>query len=233
VRRGQKAVRAAIATTKNRHIVFDAIRERDLEVIGKAFRDSEARVLWAGSAGLVPYVLPRCANTETGVRKTPRGPWLLVQGSRQRISHEQFRRLGLEDSVLVLPFRPSAGRREQARWYEVALEALARRQHVTITVPRDFGFDFPEEFAHFLDRLLRGIRRRRWLGGILVSGGSTAELVCDSLRVTYLQVVGEVRPGIARSFLLDGRWPGLPLITKAGGFGGADEVRQILKEMTS
>jgi uncharacterized protein YgbK (DUF1537 family) len=44
--------------------------------------------------------------------------------------------------------------------------------------------------------------------------------------------VTEVRPGIAWSSLLDGRWPGLPLITKAGGFGQADEVWQILKQIS-
>jgi uncharacterized protein YgbK (DUF1537 family) len=233
VRRGQKAVRKAVATRKTRYVVFDATREPDLEVIGKAFRDSEARVLWAGSAGLVRYVLPRLAEAESGRRATPVRPWLLIQGSQQSLSREQFRRLELENSVLSVSFRSSLRRKEQTHWYEPALAALARRQHVAITVPRDFGFDIPEEFAHFLDRLLREIRRKRRLGGVFVSGGSTAELVCDSLRVTFLQVAGEVRPGIAWSFLVDGRWPGLPLITKAGGFGRADEVRQILKEIAS
>jgi len=182
---------------------------------------------------LVRYVLPRLAQPESGPSAAPERPWLLIQGSRQRISHEQFRRLELEGSVLSLSVRSSPGRKEQARWYEAALAALAQGQHVAITVPRDFGFGLPEEFAHFLERLLRGIRRGRWLGGIFVSGGNTAEGVCDSLRATALQVAGEVRPGIAWSFLVDGRWPGLPLITKAGGFGDAGEVRQILKEISS
>ena len=233
LRRGQKAVRQAVATAKTRYVVFDATRERDLEVIGKAFRDSEAQVLWAGSAGLVRYVLPRLAQPESGLSAAPERPWLLIQGSRQQISHEQFRRLELEGSVLSLSVRSSPGRKEKTRWYEAALAALAQRQHVAIAVPRDFGFSLPEELAHFLERLLRGIRRGRWLGGIFVSGGNTAEAVCDSLRATALQVAREVRPGIAWSFLVDGRRPGLPLITKAGGFGGADEVRQILKEISS
>jgi len=233
LRRGQKAVRQAVATAKARYVVFDATRERDLEVIGKAFRDSEARVLWAGSAGLMRHVLPRLTQPESGPSATPGRPWLLIQGSRQRISHEQFQRLELEDSVLLLAFRSPFGRKEQTRWYEAALAALAQRQHVAIAVPRDFSFRLPGEFAHFLGRLLRGVRREGRLGGIFVSGGSTAETLCDSLQVTMLQVVGEVRPGIAWSFLVDGRWPGLPLVTKAGGFGDAGEVRQILKEISS
>jgi uncharacterized protein YgbK (DUF1537 family) len=233
LRRGRNAVREAVATAETRYVVFDATRERDLEVIGKAFHDSEARVLWAGSAGLARYVLPWLARPESGSKATPVRPWLLIQGSRQRISHEQFRRLEREDSVLFLSVRSSPARKEQTRWYEATLAALTQRRQVAITVPQDFGFDLPEEFAHFLGRLLRGVRREGRLGGILVSGGSTAEALCDSLQATALQVVGEVRPGIAWSFLVDGRWPGLPLITKAGGFGGAGEVRQILKEISS
>jgi len=231
LRRGQNAVRQAIATAETRYIVFDATRERDLEVIGRTFRDSEVRVLWAGSAGLVRHVLPRPAKPESRLKTIPVRPWLLIQGSRQRISHEQFHHLG--DSVVAVTFHSRAGRKQQGQWYDAAVEALARRQHVSVEVGRDWGISFGEEFAHFLERLLDGVRDKHWLGGIFVSGGSTAEVVCDSLRVDYLHVVGEVRPGIAWSFLVDGRLPGLPLITKAGGFGGASEVREILKEISS
>jgi uncharacterized protein YgbK (DUF1537 family) len=233
LRCGIPAVREAVTTARTRYVVFDATREHDLEVIGKAFRDSEARVLWAGSAGLTRYVLPRLVEPEPGPSAIPGRPWLLIQGSRQRISHEQFRQLELEDSVLSLAFRSPPGRKEQTHWYEAGLAALAQGQHVAITVPQDFRSDVPEEFAHFLERLLREIRRGPRLGGIFVSGGSTAEALCDSLQASALQVVSEVRPGIARSFLVDGRLPHLPLITKAGGFGGIDEVRQILKEISS
>ena len=233
VRRGQQAVRAAVTKANSRYLVFDATREGDLEVIGKALRNSEGRILWAGSAGLVRYVLPKLAQPESGPSPTPERPWLLVQGSRQRISHEQFYRLELDDAVLSIRFQEQAGRKDVRRWYEAALASLAARKHVAIAVPRDFGFHLPEEFTAFIDRLFRGLSRGRWLGGIFVSGGATAETVCDRLGVTTLQVIGEVGPGIAKSVVLDGRLPGLPLITKAGGFGAPDEVREILKEVSS
>jgi len=233
VRRGQQAVRAAVAAANSRYLVIDAAREGDLEVIGRAFRNSEGRILWAGSAGLVRYVLPRLAEPESGPSSTPARPWLLIQGSRQRISHEQFHRLELDDAILSIRFQAQPGRKDLRRWYDAALASLAACQHVAIAVPRDFGRCLPEEFAHFLERLFRGLRRDRWLSGIFVSGGSTAETVCDALRVAAMQVIGEVGPGIARSVLLDGRCPGLPLITKAGGFGEPGEVRKILREISS
>jgi uncharacterized protein YgbK (DUF1537 family) len=214
-----------------RFLLFDAVSERHLDTIGKALRGSGERYLWAGSAGLARYVFPPLPEPEPGPAPSPERPWLLIQGSRQRISHEQFHHLG--DSVRSVSFHSRAGRKQQEQWYDTAIEALAERQHVSVEVGRDWGFGFGDEFAHFLERLLGGVRAKHWLGGIFVSGGSTAEVVCDSLRVNYLRVVGEVRPGIAWSFLVDGRWPGLPLITKAGGFGDAGEVREILKEISS
>ena len=232
VRRGQQAVRATVTAANSRYLVFDATREGDLEVIGKAFRNSERRILWAGSAGLARYVLPRLAQPESGPSPTPQRPWLLIQGSRQRISHEQFHRLELDNAVLSIRFQEQPERKDLRRSYDAVLASLAARQHVAIAVPRDFGLRLPEAFADFLERLLRGLRRDRRLGGIFVSGGNTAETVCDGLRVTAMRVIGEVGPGIPWSVLLDGRWPGLPLITKAGGFGEPDEVREILKEIS-
>jgi uncharacterized protein YgbK (DUF1537 family) len=231
VRSGPAFVRATVDAARRRFLVFDAVCERHLETIGKALRGSAERYLWAGSAGLAPHVFPRLAQPEVGPAPSPERPWLLIQGSRQRISHEQFRQLG--DSVLSVAFHSRAGRKQLGQWYDAAVEALARRQHVSVEVGRDWGASFGEEFARFLERLLDGVCAKQWLGGIFVSGGSTAEVVCDRLRVNYLRVVAEVRPGIAWSFLVDGRLPDLPLITKAGGFGSAGEVREILKEVSS
>mgnify|MGYP000476463367 CR=1 FL=1 len=41
--------------------------------------------------------------------------------------------------------------------------------------------------------------------------------VATGSRALWLQ--GEIEPGIAVGRLLGGRWPGLPVMTKAGGFG--------------
>jgi uncharacterized protein YgbK (DUF1537 family) len=233
LRQGQKAVRASVDAAKTRYILFDATRERDLEIIGESFRNSEMRFLWVGSAGLARYVFPRPARPESGPKATRVRPWLLVQGSRQRISHEQFRGLEQDDSISLLRLRASFRHKELTRWIGAALDALAQSRHVAISVPKTFSPGIPVKFANFVGNLLQAAQHSGRLGGIFVSGGHTAEALCDRLRVSTLQVVGEVRPGIARSLLVDGRLQGMPLITKAGGFGKAGEVREILKEISS
>lgn len=101
---------------------------------------------------------------------------------------------------------------------------------VAALAPEEFDVRVRTAFPRFLNSLLRAVMRDAELGGVFVSGGRTAEAVCDSLRVKALRSIEEVRPGIAASLALDGRCPGLCLVTKAGGFGSPHEVREILEE---
>ena len=60
--------------------------------------------------------------------------------------------------------------------------------------------------------------------GLLFTGGETARAVCRALGCTRLWLGGEVEPGIPWSRMADGRFPGLRVVTKAGGFGGEESL---------
>jgi uncharacterized protein YgbK (DUF1537 family) len=64
------------------------------------------------------------------------------------------------------------------------------------------------------------------LGGVVLTGGDTAGAVLGALHVAALQLGPEVLPGIAMSWPVDGVRPGLPLVTKAGGFGADDALNR-------
>jgi len=51
-------------------------------------------------------------------------------------------------------------------------------------------------------------------------GGNTAQAVFRALQTTGLTLTGQVAAGIPYGRLLDGPFRGLPVVTKAGGFGG-------------
>jgi uncharacterized protein YgbK (DUF1537 family) len=55
--------------------------------------------------------------------------------------------------------------------------------------------------------------------GLILTGGDTARAVCRELGCTQLRLGGEVEPGIPLANMEDGRYPGLTVVTKAGGFG--------------
>lgn len=62
------------------------------------------------------------------------------------------------------------------------------------------------------------------LHGLVCTGGDTAALVCGLLGASAILLEGEVRVGLPWGRLVGGRAPGLPIATKAGGFGGGDAL---------
>jgi D-threonate/D-erythronate kinase len=230
VRRGVGAIRSELSGQASpRCAVFDAEDDYDLQVIGRALSNLTGRLLWVGSAGLIRYVLPKLSPSVAITAPQRKSPWLLIQGSRQPTSHLQFERLRAAVGVRVL--KPSGipdGQTLQALFAKV-LAGLASGNDVAVVAPKRFDADFPAPLARFWGRLVRRASAASALGGIFVTGGNTAETVCDSLRVKWLRVVAEVRPGIALSVAMNRRCPGLQFVTKAGGFGGPDEVLRVLK----
>jgi len=231
LRRGSGAIRAVVrAGTGADCVVFDAARDADLQAMGRAIRRSQARVLWVGSAGLVPYVIPPLFRPESAACPRRRAPWLFIQGSQRALSRNQFLLLAQARGVYAIEVSPIRGRKEKEDWCARVIAALARGRDVAVLAPEEFDVRVRTAFPRFLNSLLRAVVRDAELGGVFVSGGRTAEAVCDSLRVKSLRVIEEVCPGIAASLALDGRCPGLCLVTKAGGFGSPHEVREILEE---
>jgi uncharacterized protein YgbK (DUF1537 family) len=54
---------------------------------------------------------------------------------------------------------------------------------------------------------------------VVLTGGATAREVSHRLAATSLRLRGELQPGIPFGTLEDGRWHGVTVVTKAGGFG--------------
>jgi uncharacterized protein YgbK (DUF1537 family) len=54
---------------------------------------------------------------------------------------------------------------------------------------------------------------------IVLTGGATAREVSHRLGASSLRLRGELQPGIPVGTLEDGRWHGVTVVTKAGGFG--------------
>jgi uncharacterized protein YgbK (DUF1537 family) len=60
----------------------------------------------------------------------------------------------------------------------------------------------------------------RGAAGLIMTGGDTAALVCRVLKVSGIRLIREILPGIPYGRFIGGRFDGMPVITKAGGFGG-------------
>ena len=64
---------------------------------------------------------------------------------------------------------------------------------------------------------------------IIVTGGATLSNVLQAAGVEFLECVGEAMTGIAVSRVRGGRWEGITVLSKSGGFGTAQIFADLLK----
>ena len=66
---------------------------------------------------------------------------------------------------------------------------------------------------------------------LILTGGDTARAVCLALGAQALEIEREAAPGIPISRLRGGKWDGLTVVTKAGGFGDAETLARIVDDL--
>jgi uncharacterized protein YgbK (DUF1537 family) len=64
-------------------------------------------------------------------------------------------------------------------------------------------------------------------GALVLSGGDTASLVCRAVSAHGIVVYDEILPGIPHGTLTGGPYDGLPVATKAGGFGEPEALIRV------
>jgi uncharacterized protein YgbK (DUF1537 family) len=218
VRRGADAVAARLARGAARTYVADAETDEDLAVLCAA---ADPSVLLAGSGGLARAIAVRLGRPASGPGRPLRRPFLVVAGSAhpttrvqlERLVARGVRRITPEDAVrgqapapgdLVLavpPGDPAARRSADAAAAELGI--AARR---------------------IVDARTAGGGDRDAAPTLVLTGGATALAVCRALGAAGIALAGEPLPGVACGTLLDGPVAGLPVVTKAGGFGDPDTL---------
>jgi uncharacterized protein YgbK (DUF1537 family) len=221
VRRGADAICEALHAAQSEVVVADAETDADLAAVAQAALRCGVR-LWCGSAGLaraLADVLP--PQKELGPRPTipprPPGSVLVVAGSRHP---RTVRQVEVAQGWGATVIQAKAVTVE--RTIQQAARRLADDEHVILTPADDSPFD-GQAVADAMGKLTRRLVAEGHVGGLVLTGGAIAAAVCAALGVSALWLRGETQPGIAWGVLLGGILPGLPVVTKAGGFG-ADEA---------
>lgn len=62
--------------------------------------------------------------------------------------------------------------------------------------------------------------------GLVATGGDGAEQVMSALQATGIRLIDEVSGGVPLGTLIGGEYAGMPIVTKAGGFGAEDVLIQ-------
>jgi uncharacterized protein YgbK (DUF1537 family) len=180
--------------------VFDGATEAHIAAAAhQILADARHRIV-AGPAAIAEALAVELENPRLPVAPFPHiESCLIVNGSRHEASLRQI------DGAI------STG--------TISLDAVARWRVLSRQIPDGCQ---PEEVARETGLMVRNIVEDTNYDAIMVFGGDTALGVLNALGNVDLYPVGEIVPGVPVTRFA-GRW----LITKAGGFGEADVIRQV------
>lgn len=226
VERGPQALAAALQRCAEPLIVVDAVSAAHLNVIAAALVALGEGWLPCGSAGLAgawaDALLPGRA-TPWPLPSAGRGPLLVAAGSRNEVTVAQLRRALEERALPCVQLDPAHWwdpAREVARLAEACLGALGRGEDVLLTASFiALVAGRGEAVADLMGRTVATVAAHQRLGGLFLTGGDIAVAVCRALGAEALSIQHEVQPGVPGGQLVGGRADGLPVVTKAGGFG--------------
>jgi D-threonate/D-erythronate kinase len=216
-----------------RIIIIDAVSESHLRAIAEAAVQMVPQPLLVGSAGLAAAwseLLLKAGNSgESGIGESASlvrpvsaesaavstGPVVLCIGSTNPVTCQQLQRLADTHAVRRFDWQQDVPDR--------ALAALAEGCHLIVPIQPD------SVQLENLRCLFSAIVETPQVRGLLCSGGDTARLVCACLGVQAIQLGGEVVRGLPWGALLGGAADGLPICTKAGGFGNVDALCEAVR----
>lgn len=227
-------------------IIADAGDDADLSTLALAARRAGLHVL-CGSAGLArAYAGALPDRGRPLARVSANQPIITVVGSRspvalaqiencrQRgilvtpIDSGQFRIVSNSNSLVEAGFMVGSGiLMEPVSAPPAAARSLAKGQDILIC-PNDSrllsGMEKP--IAAGLAGVAASLMASAPVGGMVVTGGDTAAALLHALHCSAFDLGGEVMPGVVWGRLADGPYAGLPVITKAGGFGDPSTLVQ-------
>ncbi len=162
----------------------------------------------------------------------PPGPALAVVGTRNQVAAKQLRKAqdALGFPILSLG-RDHLGRGDEgiARIAVEAAQLLTEGKGVAISGTLSPYIPELKAVPAVMAEATRQILSSGKFGGLFLSGGDIAVEVCRCLSVAAISVLGEVEPGVPAGELLGGRFQGMRVVTKAGGFGTEEAlVKSIL-----
>jgi uncharacterized protein YgbK (DUF1537 family) len=228
-------------------VVCDADTGEDLGAIAAAATRMASRAIWVGSGGLAKELARVMAFGQAPESSAPlgvvqAGSIVTVVGSRSRVAHEQVRYLHTCPAVELISVSTAVllGRADTRGWRRAcaALQmAVDSGRDVVLSVtakpaaPPDHLAD--ERLTVALGALVSSCVTKP--AGLILTGGETARAVLRAGGVRALRIRAETAPGIVLStserFGSAHGWSDIPVMTKAGAFGGADALASCRAEL--
>ncbi len=241
VREGVKSLKQRIIGQKEggkQIIVVDAVTQNDLRVIAEA--SLACSLLACGSAGLAEEL----SAAQNHSRKST---VVVLSGSFSKVSSSQISRAReVLDVFVTAPnmfavLRGGAAKEnELKRMVKDILREIKSGKDVIVRSAtsmrnalkvQEFGkqlggsnVETSKTSLLFLGELFNKVAENQRLAGLVLIGGDTAINTIKMIDALGTKIIEEIMPGIPASEVIGGKYDGLRMITKAGGFGSKDAL---------
>ena len=216
-------------------IVPDAESDGDLANIAAAAALADLDRLVVGSAGLADHLEPAREGHLGPVTPAACDRVVVIAGS---FTSQTARQVAVAGQLLGQePHRPDFSQSGSTRRALAAANAQLQRDGVWIAHPGHVGVDLHPEMV---DRLVE------WIGtvagalasgggrtGFVFTGGETAAIALEKLAASAIEICFEIQPGIPGALVSGGVSDGLPVVTKAGGFGNDAAIYEAIAWLRS
>jgi uncharacterized protein YgbK (DUF1537 family) len=209
--------RAPLSSAEEGIFLCDARTDGDLDAIVTQADDD---TLWCGSSGLAA-ALARRDRLPPPVIFSMAGQMLLLVGTAHPLTLAQISDLETTDPNSICHIAPDGSDANMVS----ARIAAGKSCLVTVQVPPETN---GPEAAKIIDKAFGQLLSRiPCPPRLMVTGGATLQSIATSLETQALRIEGQCAPGVPVARLMGGRWHGLVVASKSGGFGEVDLFSKI------
>jgi uncharacterized protein YgbK (DUF1537 family) len=214
-------------------VVVDARTDADLKRLAQAIVMLGERALPVGAGGLAMAMAAAWASDPDSGDIV-----LAVVTSQHSATRAQVTALQ-EHGATILTAEPQV-LGDDALWQSWQQQMLARvaggddasRILVLLAPARQVPGLTSALVARRLGQLALAIVRVGKVRGLIATGGDGAEQVMSALQATGIRLIDEVSGGVPLGTLIGGEYAGMPIVTKAGGFGSENVLIQAAETLT-
>lgn len=203
-------------------VVVDARNDEDLELLARAIAELGERVMPVGAGGLAVPLARVWAGADQ------RSPVIVVVTSQHSAARAQAEALRAAGATVWLPtLAQMADAAQWEAWAAPLVESLAKSdsdaQTLLLLAPEGRRDDLDSDtVAERLGTLAARLVTETGAAGVVATGGDGARQTLLALAANGIALVDEVMGGVPLGTMTGGKAAGLPVVTKAGGFGTED-----------
>ncbi|MEW6623451.1 MAG: four-carbon acid sugar kinase family protein [Bacillota bacterium] len=227
-------------------LVADGVTDHDLHTLSELESVFPNKILFCGSAGMASSWLFHLQNQHP-LKKTYKSVLTIVGSTnsanidqmehftsnkqtalvfmdpKAALSQEDNRSLYIDSTVCSIVDHLRIGKDVVLTTYRSSMDLIKDNGNCPVSSFRQIG----KELGRITDQVLRQIP----IEGLVITGGDTAIEILQALGATGICVEAEIMPGIPIGRIIGGKYQDIPIVTKAGGFGGQGALSYAVRHL--